>query len=112
MIPQWNHASCFFMKGLLPTCREMIDGLSMLTTADQEEIKKHVPSSSSSSNKGSAKTDEKMDKQNKKIFEVQEMLTELKDAQLKEMLELNGYPTKKLQVGLKEVCADGIVFGA
>jgi len=112
MYPQWSHATCFFMAGLLPICREMIDGLSMLATADQDEIKKHVPSSSASSDRGDSKADKEMQKQNKKIFEVQEMLTELKDAQLKEMLDLNGYPTKKLQVGLKEVCADGIVFGA
>ncbi len=111
LVAELRDASCFFMAGLLPTSVEMIEGFSMLKTGDQDDIKTHTPSGNTGSGSGDSMVDKKIQDQNKKIFEVQEILGGLKDKELREMLELNGLPTTKLGVGLKEVCADGILFG-
>lgn len=108
---QWNHAACFWQLGILPRSTDQIVGYSALRPEDQDEISKKVPNDSS----GSSQDDGPIKEQNKKLFEIIDALKAMSDPQLKEMLELNGYPSKHFPpgtAGLKELCADGIMFGA
>jgi len=58
--------------------------------------------------------DNKLKQQNEKVFAVQDALDQLGEPGIKDMMQLNGYPTQKLgdAAPLKALCADGIVFGA
>merc|ERR1740129_2741804 len=111
MITVWQHWTCFCSTGLLPRTTQLIQGFSTLRPEDQEKISKYVPASVST---GNAKRDAALKAQSQKVYEVQDHLKKLGEQQLKDMLELNNYPSKKLgtQTTIKDLCADGILFGA
>lgn len=114
---QWHHATCFLEGGLLPRSTKLISGFSSLKPEDQQQILAVVPKEASAQGTASevdAKGDEEMRKQNEQIFKVIDALSQLSQNQLREMMELNDYPSKKLHVSstMAELCADGILFGA
>lgn len=93
----------------------MISGFSTIRPDDQAAISKHVPSGASGSGEGSGGASDELQNQNTQVYEVLEALAPLSDAQVKEMLELNGYPSQHIPGGVVDkrmLCADGIVFGA
>merc|ERR1719330_141482 len=89
----------------------MIQGFSNLRPEDQKRISEIVPSNVST---GDAKLDAALKAQGEKVFQVHDALSQLGDQGCKDMLELNGYPSKKLPTTatVKDLCADGICFGA
>ncbi|CAK0795296.1 unnamed protein product [Prorocentrum cordatum] len=89
-------------------------GFSALKPADQEQILARVPATAGGA-AGEGGLSPELQEQNKRLFEVLDLLKSLSDVQLKDMLELNGYPTKRFPPGTvspAELCADGILFGA
>jgi len=105
----WYHAHCFLGGNELPSSTNLIAGFSSLRPDQQKIIEKFI--SKGGDGTGS---DSKLKAQSKKVHEIQDVLQKLSTAELNEMAELNGYPTKKLHVSstLLQLCADGILFGA
>eukprot|EP00656_Telonema_subtile_P047408 TRINITY_DN5441_c0_g1_i4.p1 TRINITY_DN5441_c0_g1~~TRINITY_DN5441_c0_g1_i4.p1 ORF type:complete len:975 (+),score=317.26 TRINITY_DN5441_c0_g1_i4:183-3107(+) len=118
MYPIWQHDSCFLGGALLPTHRGLIAGYSTLRPQDQALIGAKIPSSQQASggavDPAKAAEDDKVAKQNEKVFEVKDALETLSNGEIKDMLDLNDYPTQKFRVSSTpvELVADGIMFGA
>eukprot|EP00929_Paragymnodinium_shiwhaense_P059006 TRINITY_DN2953_c0_g1_i1.p1 TRINITY_DN2953_c0_g1~~TRINITY_DN2953_c0_g1_i1.p1 ORF type:complete len:1014 (-),score=354.22 TRINITY_DN2953_c0_g1_i1:466-3507(-) len=108
MYPLWYHDTCFYQTGVFPRSPELMKGFSSIKPEDQEALYKNMPAEA-----GSEGMSEEMKEQGKKLFEIMEVLEDLSENQVKEMLELNDYPIKYLgQARPKDLCADGILFGA
>jgi len=107
----WHHWTCFLQAGVLPRSTQLIEGFSKLRPEDQKELRKHIPDEGGAGKRANAA----LEKQSKQVFEVQDALAKLSEAQLKEMLRENSLPFQKLgtyAASLVEICADGICFGA
>jgi len=113
-VPMWYKAGCFLGQSTLPRSTGLISGFSTLRPEDQEFIMQRVPPPGGSGEGGSSGQDDRIREQNEKVFKVHDVLAAMGANHVKEMLELNGYPTVKTGVNttLLELAADGIVFGA
>jgi len=113
-VPMWYHSTCFLRQSTLPRSTGLISGFSTLRPEDQEVIMQRVPPPGGGDEGGDSGQDDLIKQQNEKVFKVHDVLAAMSAGSVKEMLELNGYPTVKTGVTttLLELAADGIVFGA